>query len=161
MTQNEFFLFLTFRPNNVFFTLHKQTYSVDQKTKKITYLINKMLVTTSCGIFKEKGIKRYTIIAFESNFKHFLQKIKNKRIFFKNLILIINTSLPKNHKEKLKSTFRLKKYLKIILKYLLKEKIGFSMINNQKIAFNGCKLPKLQRKKIRKQNLNWFKLFNK
>lgn len=159
--QNEFFLFLTFRPNNVFFVLHKQNYLINEEKQKIEYKGNQMLLTGSCGSLKEKGIKRYTIIAFETNFRFFLQRIKNKKIFFKKITIIINTSLPKNHREKLKSTFRLKKYLKIILKYLLKEKLAVSIVNNQKIAFNGCKLPKLQRKKMRKQNLNWFKLFIK
>lgn len=156
--QNEFFLFLTFKPNNVFFVLHKQFFLKDDKNK-IQYKQNKMLLSMSCGLFKEKGIKRYTIIAFESNFKYFLQKIKTKKIYFKNLNIIINTSLPKNHKEKLKTTFKLKKYFKILLKHLKQENLKLNIINNQKISFNGCKLPKLQRKKMRKQNLNWYKLF--
>lgn len=159
--QNEFFLFLTFRPNNVFFVLYKQLFLINNKTQKLNYTSNKMLLSTSCGLLKEKGIKRNTIIAFESNFNYFIQKIKTKKIFFKKLRVIINPCLPKNHREKLRSTFRFKRYLKIVLKLLLKEKLTISMINNQKISFNGCKLPKLQRKKSRRKNLLWFKLFTR
>lgn len=158
--QADFFLFLTFRPNNVFFVLHRQNYTID-KDGSLAYTADKMLVSTSCGLFKEKGIKRHTDVAFESNFKYFLQKIKLKKVFFDKLNVVVNTSLPKNHREKLHSTFSIKKYLKIILKYLLREKVRIALINNQRIAFNGCRLPKLQRKKMRKHNLNWFKLFTK
>jgi hypothetical protein len=31
--QNEFFLFLTFKPNNIFFVLHKQFFLKDDKNK--------------------------------------------------------------------------------------------------------------------------------
>jgi len=160
-SQTEFFCFLTFRPNNVFFVFYKQTITSILKTNKVTYR-GKVIVSTSCGVFKEKGIKRHNAIAFESNFKNFLQKIKAKKIYFKHLNLIINTSRPKNKKEKLIGTFNVKYYLKIILKRLIKEKLSLTIINNQKFAFNGCKLPTVQRKKIRrKKRLVWFKLFKK
>lgn len=147
------YLFITFSPNNIFFNLSQW-----QEISSTSPRILKSILLHSCGLYKEKGIKRTTMVAFESNFKMFLDKIKNKKIFFNSLFIIFNTTVLKFRRNKFENFFSLKKYLILMLKYLQLENITLRIVNNQNFSFNGCRLPKYQRKKIRRKNLFWINL---
>lgn len=152
---SDFFLFITFTPNNVFFVLTKLKVIIHDQTVGLNSGVSETLISLSCGIYKEKGIKRSNILAFESNFKFFMQKIRLKKINFSKLVIVYNPSLYKLRRNKFIFRNFLKKYTQIIMKYLAIENIQANFFNNQKYQFNGCKLSKFQRKKIRRKNLNW------
>lgn len=146
------YLFITFSPNNVFFNLAQFENKFRNETSP--FFLNSLL-TYSCGLYKEKGIKRTTMVAFEKNFKNFIDKIKIKKIFFNTLCVIFNYSTLKFRRNKFENFFSLKKYLVLMFKYLKFDTTRVLLINNQKFSFNGCRLPKYQRKKIRRKNLFW------
>lgn len=159
-SEKQFFLFITLAPNNIFFNFNSLISSTTKTSEREKTFYLRPLVIHSCGLYKEKGIKRTTMVAFENNFKVFLQRIRAKKLFFTSLPIILNSGLVKLRRNKLKLFFSFKKYLQIILKCFNSEHIHLKLLNNQKFSFNGCRLAKVQRKKIRRKNLLWIDFAN-